>query len=66
VSSAKLTVTIADNGQGFSLQSALKKGGKGLQNQLRRAQSIGGEANWHSDGTGTRMTLWLPEKRHRA
>lgn len=58
-----VTVTVTDNGQGFSLESALKKGGKGLQNQLRRAQSIGGEVRWHSNGTGTRMTLWLPEKR---
>jgi len=58
-----VTVTIADNGQGFSLENALRNGGKGLQNQLRRAQSIGGEVRWDSDGTGTRMTLWLPENR---
>ncbi len=58
-----VTVTITDNGPGFSLENALKSGGKGLQNQLRRAQSIGGEVRWDSDGTGTRMTLWLPENR---
>lgn len=58
-----VTVTITDNGPGFSLENALKKGGKGLQNQLRRARSIGGEVRWDSDGTGTRMTLWLPESR---
>jgi signal transduction histidine kinase len=58
-----VTVTITDNGPGFSLENALKKGGKGLQNQLRRARSIGGEVRWDSDATGTRMTLWLPESR---
>lgn len=58
-----VTVTITDNGPGFSLDNALKSGGKGLQNQLRRARSIGGEVRWDSDGTGTRMTLWLPESR---
>jgi signal transduction histidine kinase len=58
-----VSVAITDNGQGFSLDNALKKGGKGLQNQLRRARSIGGELRWDSDGTGTRMTLWLPESR---
>jgi len=57
-----VTVTIADNGQGFSLESALQKGGKGLHNQQRRAQSIGGTVRWQSDDHGTRMTLWLPEK----
>ena len=57
-----VTVTITDNGQGFSLESALQKGGKGLHNQQRRAQSIGGTVRWQSDDHGTRMTLWLPEK----
>ncbi len=57
-----VTVTIADNGQGFSLENALKKGGKGLQNQQRRAQAISGVVRWQSDHNGTLMTLWLPEK----
>ncbi|WP_296501078.1 ATP-binding protein [Rhodoferax sp.] len=57
-----VTVTIADNGQGFSLATALQKGGKGLHNQQRRAQSIGGAVRWQSNDHGTRMTLWLPEK----
>lgn len=61
-----VTVAITDNGQGFSLESALRNGGKGLQNQLRRAQSIGGEVRWDAQGTGSRMTLWLPEKRRPA
>lgn len=63
VENGGVSVVISDNGQGFSLENALQKGGKGLQNQQRRAQSIGGEIHWHSDGRGTRVTLWLPEKR---
>lgn len=57
-----VTVTISDNGQGFSLDAALQKGGKGLHNQQRRAQSVGGTVRWQSDASGTRMMLWLPEK----
>lgn len=57
-----VTVTITDNGQGFSLAAALQKGGQGLRNQQRRAQSVGGTVRWQSDTSGTRMTLWLPEK----
>lgn len=61
-----VTVTISDNGPGFELDTALRSGGKGLQNQLRRAQSIGGELRWESDPGATRMHLWLPEKRRPA
>lgn len=57
-----VTVTIADNGPGFSLERALAQGGKGLHNQQRRAQAISGVVRWQSDHHGTRMTLWLPEK----
>lgn len=55
-----VTVTITDNGQGFEVERALKSGGKGLSNQMRRAQSIGGKVKWDSDDSGTRLTLWLP------
>jgi signal transduction histidine kinase len=58
-----VTVTICDNGQGFVLDSALASGGKGLHNQLRRAQSIGGQLHWEPAGQGTGLHLWLPEKR---
>jgi signal transduction histidine kinase len=61
VENGGVTVTIADNGPGFSLDTALEKGGKGLHNQQRRAQSIGGVIRWQSDHHGTVMTLWLPE-----
>ena len=53
-------VTITDNGQGFILEEALKHGGKGLSNQLRRAEAIGGEVRWHSTDAGTCFTLRLP------
>lgn len=55
-------VTIADNGQGFAVEHALKSGGKGLANQMRRAETIGAEIVWDSDDTGTRFTLQLPIK----
>ncbi|RZJ21078.1 MAG: sensor histidine kinase [Haliea sp.] len=58
-----VTVTICDNGQGFVLDTALRSGGKGLHNQLRRASSIGARLHWDSDGSATRLHLWLPEKR---
>lgn len=53
-------VTICDNGQGFAVAYALKNGGKGLSNQLRRAESIGAEINWDSNASGTKLTLRLP------
>jgi signal transduction histidine kinase len=53
-------VTITDNGQGFAVAEALKSGGKGLSNQLRRAEAIGGEVSWQSDKAGTCFTLRLP------
>lgn len=55
-----VTVTITDNGPGFDVASALKNGGKGLSNQMRRAQAIGAEVNWDSNNSGTRLTLRLP------
>ena len=58
-----MSVTLCDNGPGFVLENALASGGKGLHNQLRRAQSIGGQLHWDSAGDGTCLHLWLPEKR---
>ncbi|MDF2463321.1 MAG: Phytochrome-like protein cph2 [Ramlibacter sp.] len=55
-----VTVSISDNGSGFDVERALKSGGKGLANQLRRAQAIGAEITWASSGCGTRLTLRLP------
>jgi signal transduction histidine kinase len=53
-------VTIIDNGQGFDCAQAMNNGGKGLGNQLRRAESIGGNIQWRSVDTGTCLTLRLP------
>lgn len=59
-------VTIADNGPGFSVENKLKSGGKGLSNQLRRAESIGAEISWNSNDAGTCMSLKLPIKGRQA
>jgi signal transduction histidine kinase len=57
-------VHIADNGGGFDVAAALAHGsGRGLQNQQRRAASVDGKIDWHTDTTGTRFTLWLPLRR---
>lgn len=61
-----VVVTVTDNGQGFSVENALKSGGKGLSNQMRRAQAIGAKVNWESNDAGTRLTLLLPIKRPQA
>lgn len=53
-------VTISDNGQGFDTAQGLINGGKGLTNQMRRAESIGGNVTWESTQQGTRFSLWLP------
>jgi len=61
---AGVRVTIEDNGQGFDVEKALDgAGGRGMQNQQRRAQVIGGAVDWRSGPAGTLFTLWLPLKR---
>lgn len=56
-----LLVTITDNGSGFDVQQALRAGGgKGLANQQRRADAIGGKILWNSGTAGTCVTLSLP------
>ena len=57
-------VAIEDNGGGFDVDKTLASGsGKGLHNQLRRAQMIDGSVRWESGTEGTRFTLWLPLRR---
>jgi len=57
----RLAITITDNGSGFVVEDALKRGGgKGLSNQLNRAKSIGAELLWNSSPAGTCLTLRLP------
>ena len=53
-------VAITDNGPGFDVSRALACGGKGMANQMRRAQAVGGRVEWLSDAQGTRFVLWLP------
>jgi signal transduction histidine kinase len=61
---AGVRVTIEDNGQGFDVEKALNgAGGRGMQNQQRRAQVVGGTVSWRSGPAGTLFTLWLPLKR---
>jgi signal transduction histidine kinase len=58
-----VTITVADNGSGFVFEVALQGGGgKGLSNQLNRAESIGAELLWNSSPAGTCLTLRLPLK----
>lgn len=64
VEGAGVQVIIEDNGQGFDVAAALWRGsGRGLQNQQRRAQAIGGRVEWVSGEAGTQFTLWLPQER---
>jgi len=58
-------VSIEDNGQGFDVDASLarKSTGRGLHNQQRRAQALGGRVAWLSATAGTRFTLWLPQKK---
>ncbi|OWQ49144.1 histidine kinase [Roseateles noduli] len=54
-------VEIVDNGQGFDVAATLARGGgRGLQNQQRRAAAIGARVDWQSGAQGTRFRLWLP------
>lgn len=56
-------VSIADNGQGFDVDHAFSGPGKGLANQRRRTESIGGEIRWRSSQAGTCLSLRLPVTR---
>ena len=57
-------VLISDNGQGFDVAATLGSlAGRGLHNQRRRAQALGGNVDWLSGPDGTVFTLWLPSVR---
>lgn len=56
----ELSLTGSDSGQGFDFKQAKKNGGKGINNQLSRAEAIGGNALWQSGMNGTNFLLWLP------
>ncbi|WP_300176234.1 ATP-binding protein [Rhodoferax sp.] len=55
-----VVATVRDNGSGFALDEALTRGGKGLANQLRRAEAIGAEIDWTSSTSGACLNLRLP------
>jgi len=55
----EVCVHLSDNGQGFDVQQALSRGGRGMQHQRRRAEAIGGRIAWHSDGPGLGATTTL-------
>ena len=57
-------VSITDNGPGFDPEEARLRGGRGLDNQRRRAAELNGEVRWEFSGAGTRLLLLLP--RHRS
>ena len=56
-------VTVTDNGEGFDVDQGLRNKGRGLNNQISRAQSIDAEIRWDSSRAGTRLTLRLPVTR---
>jgi signal transduction histidine kinase len=58
VHDGQVCVGIADNGKGFDV--AATGPGRGLGNQARRAEVIGGSVKLESDPEGTRFTLMLP------
>lgn len=58
-----VTLSITDDGKGFALEPALEFGGRGLQNQMRRAQAIGARVQWNCTERGTQFLLWLPKDR---
>ena len=60
VGNGGVVVTVTDNGQGFDIEQAMKNGGKGMSNQMRRAEAISGKASWDASDKGTRFSLWLP------
>jgi signal transduction histidine kinase len=64
VDASGVQVTIEDNGQGFDVEKALGcAGGRGMQNQHRRARSVDGKVAWKSGPAGTQFALWLPLER---
>jgi signal transduction histidine kinase len=56
----EVVVSLTDNGQGFDVARGLANPGKGLKNQLRRAEAIGADIQWASSATGVCVSLRLP------
>jgi signal transduction histidine kinase len=56
----QVVITITDNGQGFAVDPLALHAGRGMSNQSRRAQAIGGQIHWASSPAGTCLSLHLP------
>lgn len=54
---SKLEIVITDDGQGFDLEAALKRGGNGLRNIQKRMEDIGGQAHFSSSSSGAMLRL---------
>lgn len=65
VEQGMLQLTVRDNGAGFDLEEALRRGGQGLRNQRRRAEAIGARVSWEAneDRQGSCFGLHLPLRR---
>ena len=59
----RVWVSITDNGDGFDLDEARRRGGRGLMNQKRRADELNAEVRWESSPTGTKLLLLLPSEK---
>jgi len=56
-------VSVADDGKGFLVDQAVQGGGKGLLNQMRRAEALAGTVLLASSSKGSVLTLRLPQQR---
>jgi two-component system sensor histidine kinase UhpB len=57
-----LSLSIEDNGRGFTMPSTMSSAGRGLNNLRERARAIGAEVDWLPSrfSSGTRFELRLP------
>jgi PAS domain S-box-containing protein len=56
-----IELEVIDDGQGFDVEAARKKGGMGLSNMVERAKKLGGQLTIHSSSTeGTKIAATIP------
>lgn len=60
VEGKRVLVSVLDNGQGFDWLAARQHSGRGLSNQVRRAEAIGAEVAWQANHSGTHFLMYLP------
>jgi signal transduction histidine kinase len=58
-----VVVSLTDNGPGFDVARGLASPGRGLNNQLHRAEAIGAQMEWESSPSGVCVRLHLPIRR---